>query len=201
MSSTWRPDIMVEITETYFAEDRGHWRKWLEDNHFEKKEIWLIILKKHMKEDCVSYGEAVEEALCFGWIDGTLKRIDDRKHAIRFTPRRKNSIWSESNLKRMNRMIKEGRAVDAGLEIFNARDPEKVAPSVKYRGRGVPVPKYIERIFKEDIKIWEKFLSMTPSHKNQYIGWIHTAKKEETRIRRANKAVEMIRKEIEGGCD
>lgn len=190
---------MVEIKETFFAKDRNKWRKWLEEHHSEKIEIWLVVLKKHVKEDCVSYEEAVEEALCFGWIDGTLKRIDDREHAIRFTPRRKNSIWSESNLERMNRMIKEGKVAGPGLEIFNARNPEKVAPSVKYRGKEVPVPEYIERVFKEDAEIWKAFSSMAPSHKNQYIGWIDTAKKEETRLRRARKAVEMIRKEQKGG--
>jgi uncharacterized protein YdeI (YjbR/CyaY-like superfamily) len=191
----WILDTMVEITETFFAEDRVHWREWLDKYHSKKSEVWLIIYKKHVKEDCVSYDEAVEEALCFGWIDGTLKRIDDREHAIRFTPRRKNSIWSESNLERINRMINEKKVTPPGLEIFNARDPEKTAPSVKYRGKEVPVPEYIEEIFKEDEEIWEKFSSMPPSHKNQYIGWIDTAKKEETRIRRAKKAVDMIRKE------
>jgi uncharacterized protein YdeI (YjbR/CyaY-like superfamily) len=186
---------MVDITETFFAEDRGKWRDWLKANHSRKKEIWLVILKKHVKENCVSYEEAVEEALCFGWIDGTLKRIDDREHAIRFTPRRRRSVWSESNLERMERLIKEGKVEDPGLEIYKARDPEKVAPSVKFRGKEVPVPKYIEAIFKEEMEIWEKFSSMAPSHRNQYIGWIDTAKKEETRLRRARKAVEMIRKE------
>jgi uncharacterized protein YdeI (YjbR/CyaY-like superfamily) len=186
---------MVEITEIFFAKDRGVWRKWLKENHSKKTEIWLKFFKKHVEEDCVSYDEAVEEAICYGWIDGTLKRIDDREHIVRFTPRRRDSIWAESNLRRAERMISEGRMEDAGLDIFNARDRDRVPPSVKFRGKEVKVPEYIERIFKEDMKIWEKFTLLPPSHKNQYIGWIDTAKKQETRLRRARKAVEMIGKE------
>lgn len=189
------PDNMVEITETFFSEDRDHWRKWLDENHSEKKEIWLMIYKKHVDTRSISYEEAVEEALCYGWIDGILKRIDDEKHVIRFSPRRKNSIWAESNLDRVEKLIAEGRMKEPGLEIFNARDKEKIPPSVKYRGNEVRVPGYFEEILREDHEVWERFSSMAPSHKNQYIGWVDTAKKEETRLRRARKAVEMILQE------
>ena len=190
---------MVEITETFFARDRGEWRDWLSKHHRDSAEIWLIILKKHVKEPCVSYEEAVEEAVCFGWIDGTLKRIDDRQHVIRFTPRRKGSIWSESNLERVRRMIEQGRMTEAGLRIFEARDPDLVPPSVNYRGKDVSVPDYFEQELKESPPAWEVFQSFPPSHKNQYIGWIETAKREETRLRRAKKAAEMIIAEKKGG--
>jgi uncharacterized protein YdeI (YjbR/CyaY-like superfamily) len=87
----------------------------------------------------------------------------------------------------------------AGMDVFNARNPENTAPSIKYRGKEVQLPEYIENILKEDIDVWNKFSSMAPSHKIQYIGWIDTAMKEETRLRRARKAVDMIRKEQKGG--
>jgi uncharacterized protein YdeI (YjbR/CyaY-like superfamily) len=186
---------MVEITETLLAKDRKEWMEWLERNHSSKKEIWLILYKKHVSKTSVSYEDAVEEALCWGWIDGILKRIDDEKHTIRFSPRRRTSIWSESNLERVERMISQGRMRSPGLEIYEARDKERYAPSVKYRGAEVEVPQYIQNIFKEDREVWRMFLSFPPSHKNQYIGWIETAKREETRFRRARKAVEMIRNE------
>jgi len=190
---------MVDITETFFATDRKAWRGWLSRNHKEKREIWLTLLKKHVDEPCVSYEEAVEEAICFGWIDGTLKRIDDRQHVIRFTPRRKGSIWSESNIDRVQRMIEQGRMTEEGLKIYEARDPELVPPSVNYRGKKVVVPDYFEKELRSDLVAWNIFQSFPPSHKNQYIGWIETAKKEETRQRRARKAVEMIRAERKGG--
>lgn len=185
---------MVEITETFFAEDRGEWREWLRENHAGKKEIWLILYKKHTGERCVSLDEAVEEAVCFGWIDGIMKRIDDRKHTIRFSPRRKNSYWSESNLERVKRMIEQGKMMPSGMEIYEKRDPLKSPPSAPYRGKEVPAPGDIEMKFMEDTEVWEKFKALPPSHKNMYIGWISTGKKEETRLRRIKKAMEMIMK-------
>jgi len=106
---------MPEIGETHFARTRAAWRKWLEKNHASKREIWLRLYKKHVKKPCVAYDHAVEEALCFGWIDGILKRIDDEQHVIRFSPRRKNSVWSDSNRKRVNRMTRQGKMTEAGL--------------------------------------------------------------------------------------
>jgi len=134
--------------------------------------------------------------LCYGWIDGIMKRIDDREHTIRFSPRKKNSFWSESNLDRVKRLLAEDRMMESGIRIYENRDKDRSPPSVKYRGKDVKVPEYIEKILKEDRDVWDKFRSMAPSHKNQFVGWIDTAKKEETRLRRARKAVEMIREEI-----
>ena len=185
---------MVEITDTFFAEDRETWRGWLLENHTSRKEIWLILYKKHTKEKCVSYEEAVEEAVCFGWIDGIMKRIDDRKHTIRFSPRRKGSVWSEANLKRAERMMDQGKMMSSGLEIYEQRDPQKSPPSAPYRGKEIPAPGFIEKKLMEDPEVWEIFKSLPPSHKNMYIGWISTAKKEETKLRRIKKAMEMLRK-------
>jgi uncharacterized protein YdeI (YjbR/CyaY-like superfamily) len=108
------------ITETFFAADRVTWRDWLERHHIDKSEIWLVFLKKHVDEPCVTYDEAVEEALCFGWIDGVLRRIDDREHAVRFTPRKPGSVWSESNVVRVERLIAEGRMTEAGMALVRA---------------------------------------------------------------------------------
>jgi len=190
---------MVEITETFLAEDRREWMEWLRRNHASMKEIWLVLYKKHVDKVSISYEDAVEEAICWGWIDGILKRIDDEKHTIRFSPRKRTSIWSGSNLDRAERMIAQRRMRKAGLEVYEARDRERYAPSVKYRGAVVEVPGYIEEIFREDGEVWKKFSSFSPSHKNQFIGWIDTAKKEETRLRRARKAVGMIKAEMGAG--
>ncbi len=189
----------MDITETFLARDRPEWSEWLRKNHSTKKEIWLVLYKKHVDKVSISYEDAVEEAICWGWIDGILKRIDHEKHTIRFSPRKRTSIWSESNLDRAERMIAMDRMRKPGLEIYEARDKDRYAPSVKYRGHEVEVPDYIEKIFREDGEVWERFSSFPASHKNQYIGWIDTAKREETRIRRAQKAREMILKEKESG--
>ena len=87
----------MEITTTFYAPDRAAWRAWLAANGQAEREIWLIFYKKHTGTPCVSYDEAVEEALCFGWIDGLIKRLDDDRYAQRFTPRKPGSSWSESN--------------------------------------------------------------------------------------------------------
>ncbi len=108
---------MPEITETFFAADRSAWRQWLEQHHATSSEIWLILLKKKAAEPCVSLAEAAEEAACFGWVDSQLRRIDDRSHALRFTPRRPDSVWAESNKARVEKLMCEGRMTEAGLAL------------------------------------------------------------------------------------
>lgn len=94
---------------------RNEWRAWLEENHATAQELWLVIYKKHTGKVGVTYEEAVEEALCFGWIDGVMKRLDAEKYALRFSPRKKGSVWSESNKRRVTKLIKQGRMTEAGL--------------------------------------------------------------------------------------
>jgi uncharacterized protein YdeI (YjbR/CyaY-like superfamily) len=103
------------ITETFFAADREVWRAWLAAHHAERGEIWLVFLKKHVGEPCVTLDEAVEEALCFGWVDSLLRRIDERSHALRFTPRKATSQWSPSNKQRVERLVAAGRMMPAGV--------------------------------------------------------------------------------------
>jgi uncharacterized protein YdeI (YjbR/CyaY-like superfamily) len=91
------------------------WRAWLQANHGVEKEVWLTMYKKHIATPCVTFEEATEEALCFGWIDSTMKRIDDEKRALRYTPRRKGSSWSERNKKLVTKLIEQGRMTEAGL--------------------------------------------------------------------------------------
>ena len=105
----------MEIGETLFFTNRQDWRKWLEKNYEDKKEIWLIYYKKHTKKPTIHYEDAVEEALCFGWIDSTVKRIDEEKHAQRYTPRNLKSVWSKQNINRVKKMIKEGKMTNLGL--------------------------------------------------------------------------------------
>jgi uncharacterized protein YdeI (YjbR/CyaY-like superfamily) len=189
---------MPEITERFFARNRTEWRSWLESHHADKAEIWLILLKRHVDEPCVSYPESVEEALCFGWIDGILKRIDDRQHAVRFSPRRKGSIWSSSNLTRVEHLMREGRMQSAGLRAYQERDPGKCLSPGLPPGQTLELPDYFEAALKSDPRVWSRFGSLSTSHKKRYLDWIAIAKREETRIRRARKAVEMIREEMEG---
>jgi uncharacterized protein YdeI (YjbR/CyaY-like superfamily) len=104
----------MEIGETLYVTTRDDFRKWLEENHNSKKEIWLIQYKKATKKPSMNYVDAVEEALCFGWIDGTQKSMDAERYALRFSPRRAKSNWTETNKERARRLITEGKMAEAG---------------------------------------------------------------------------------------
>ncbi len=110
----------MEIGETLLVTTRHEWHGWLEQNHHEYKEIWLIYYKKTTGKTGISYEESVEEALCFGWIDGAIKGIDQETYAGRFTPRRPKSPWSDSNRERVGRLLREGRMTEAGLAVLPA---------------------------------------------------------------------------------
>lgn len=108
----------MEITETLHANSREEWRAWLEDHHATNKEIWLVSYKKATGKPRITYEEAIEEALCFGWIDSTGKSIDAERTALRFTPRRPKSNWVEANKARARRLIASGRMTPAGLAVL-----------------------------------------------------------------------------------
>ncbi len=147
----------------------------------------MKIFKVGSKEVGIRLNEAVEEALCFGWIDSVMKSIDEDHYVLRFSPRRKGSVWSGNNLVRMRRLINEGRMTDAGLSVLDVpvtEFPEKVS----VRSKEVDIPPFIERYLKADNKAWEFFERYPPSHKRMIVGWIMDAKKDETRQRRLTEA-------------
>jgi uncharacterized protein YdeI (YjbR/CyaY-like superfamily) len=113
--------------ETVFAKDRAEWRRWLAKNFASSDEIWLVFHKKASEKQTVSYDHAVEEALCFGWIDGMKKKLDEECYAFRFTPRKAKSAWSKSNLQRVERLIADGRMMPAGLKAYRCRGLSKTS--------------------------------------------------------------------------
>ena len=119
----------MDIGETVYVGSREEWRRWLSDHHRAKKEIWLICYKKGSSVPSVPYHDSVEEAICFGWVDGMTKSIDDRRYGLRFTPRRTKSNWSDSNIARVTKMLGEGKMEEAGL----AAVPEEVLKAVRER--------------------------------------------------------------------
>lgn len=105
----------MNITKTLYVKDRDQWRKWLFENHDKEKEIWLVFYRKDSGKPRISYNDAVEEALCFGWIDSIEKGTDHERFAQRFTPRKPKSQWSETNKERVKRLIKDGKMTKAGF--------------------------------------------------------------------------------------
>src|SRR5262249_58044492 len=109
----------MKIPKSFYAADRQQWRAWLEKNHKTQTEVWLIYYKKASKRPRIPYDDAVEEALCFGWVDSLVKRIDDEKYAQKFTPRKDTSKWSEPNKKRLRAMMEQGKMTGAGLAVID----------------------------------------------------------------------------------
>ncbi len=174
--------------ELYFS-DREGWRDWLAENHNSSDELSMIIYKKHTGKKCVAYNDAVEEALCFGWIDGKIKRVNDDYYIIRFTPRNPKSRWSAINLERVNKMIAENRMTPAGLLAFNEYLKK---PGLGYDNRSsgeIEVPSDLDKALNNNIDALNNFHKFPPSAKRTYIGWLNSAKRPETRKSRIIKIV------------
>jgi len=164
--------------------DHEEWRKWLEENHSSKEEVWVIIHKKKSAKKGLTYEEAVEEAVCFGWIDSKMQSIDAVSFRQRFSPRKKTSIWSKSNRERAEKMIRKGRMTQAGFETINeAKSNGKW--DTAYSSKIAPaLPKDLEKALKENESAWKNFKEFSNSTKFQYIYWVENAKKDETRRKR-----------------
>lgn len=180
---------MPEITETFCAVNRRAWRAWLAEHHQDKTEIWLLCYKKHTKQRCVSYDAAVEEALCFGWIDGLLKRIDDTQHVIRFTPRKPQSQWSPSNKRRVAAMIRAGKMTEAGLALVRAAKRSGAWQRADESRKEVKVPADLQRALERNQRAAQNFAAFAPGYRRDYIRWVADAKRDETRRRRIREVV------------
>jgi uncharacterized protein YdeI (YjbR/CyaY-like superfamily) len=176
--------------KTFRAKDRESWRAWLAKNHASEREVWVVFPKKQTGERCMSYEDSVEEALCHGWIDSIIKRVDDNSFARKFTPRTDNQNWSELNKRRVAKLIQEGRMTEIGLaKIGYSNAEQKPRPSIP---KVVPVPAFMEQALRKEKKAWENFESLAPSHKRNYVVWVTWAKREETRAKRLQEAIQLL---------
>ena len=174
---------VIADSDTFFAADRAAWREWLERHHAARTQVWLLLHKKHVEEPNVRYDEAVEEALCWGWIDGLTKRWDERSYAVRFTPRKPGSVWSESNVERVTRMIAEGRMTPAGQALVDEAKRRGTWDEAA-SGRLDVTPPDLEAALAGVPAAQEQWATWAPSHRRQYIYWVLDAKRPETRARR-----------------
>lgn len=155
------------MNELYFK-NREEWHNWLSKNYLKEDSVWIIFYKKGTNKPTVTYEEAVMEALAHGWIDSTVNKIDDEKYKQRYTKRRKGSVWSETNLKRVQQLIKENRMTKEGLEA--AKDV--LAGKVKVEKGSFPdatMPIEFERELKKDKSAWDNFNKFAPSTKKLFI--------------------------------
>jgi len=178
------------MEDAQFFHNREEWRAWLEAHHNNEDQIWLVHYKKRSGKGRLSVGEGVEEAICFGWIDGKLRRIDDDKHIVRFSPRKKKSVWSKTNKERAKRMIESGRMTQAGLakiEEAKRSDYWDDAYTNKVKEK---MPADLKNALTRDKKAWSSFQNFANTYRNMYIGWINSARTSETRRNRIRKVVE-----------
>jgi len=169
--------------------DRAAWRTWLERNHESEKEIWLVYAKKHSKMKSVSYEEAVEEAICFGWIDGQVRTVDEDRFTQRFSPRTKKSRWSELNIARAKKMIDTGLMTDTGRAIFDdAMKQERTVPSLT----SYSIPDELEAALAFSPVALRNYQNMASTHRLMYAAWVSSAKRPETRQKRAEKSIELL---------
>jgi len=175
--------------ETLYIKDRIEWRKWLEKNYDSVKEIWLIYYKKHSGKPRIPYDDAVEEALCFGWIDSLVKTIDDEKYMQKYTPRKKSSIWSEHNVNRCKKMIKEGKMTEAGMQLIDEAKKNGKWEKAYSTKKMFDLPEEMANALNKNKSARENFNNFAPSYRNNYIHWVLSAKREETKNKRIKEVV------------
>ncbi len=179
---------MTTLKATFFA-TQNEFRDWLEKNHLTQTELLVGYYKVGSKKTSMTWPQSVDQALCFGWIDGVRRTIDSESYCIRFTPRRPNSIWSDINIKKIEALSEAGLMTEAGWKAYSYRTEHK---SRIYSHEKDPssLTSAFEKEFKSNPIAWEFFNSQAPSYKKVMIHWIMSAKQEKTQLSRLQKAIE-----------
>src|SRR4030081_1053247 len=172
-----------------FFKNPAAFRKWLAANHAKSKELWVGFYKKSSGKPSITWPESVDEALCFGWIDGIRKSVDEVSYKIRFTPRRPGSIWSSVNIKHATALTAERRMRPAGAKAFAARRENK-SGIYSYEQRREKLEEPYNSMLKKDKAAWDFFQAQPPGYRKMVGWWIISAKKEETRLKRLEKLIE-----------
>lgn len=171
---------------------RQEWREWLSRHHDENAGIWLVFHKKDTGKPALAYGAAVEEALCFGWIDSTIKKINEEKYARKFTPRRPGSRWSVLNKKRIEKLTRQGLVTPAGLAAVVQAKESGTWDKPDRQDIPTAVPPELACALAANAKARGPFNNLAPSYRRQYIAWIAAAKRPETRDRRIKEAIALL---------
>lgn len=179
----------MEITNALYFPNRREWRRWLAQNHDKETEAWVLRYKKNSGKPSVSYEEALEEALCFGWIDGRMRGVDSEKSAVRFSPRKAKSRWSKVNKDKAEKLIEQGKMVPAGLaKIEEAKKGSNWDNA--YSTRMIEgIPPDLEEALSANQEAWKNFQRFATGYRNTYIYWVNDAKTSETRKRRIAEVV------------
>ena len=169
--------------KSFYARDRRAWRAWLEKNHARGKGVWLIRYKVKTGKQCVPYVDSVEEALCFGWIDGQEKPVDDERYLQLFTPRRPRSTWAATNKARVERLIADGSMMPAGIEVIERAKKDGSWSSLD-AVEALTVPDDLAKAFAKATRAARNYEAFSPSVRKSYLYWLAQAKRPETRAKR-----------------
>jgi uncharacterized protein YdeI (YjbR/CyaY-like superfamily) len=172
-----------------FFATTARFRAWLEGNHDRAPELWVGFHRKGSGKPSISWSEAVDQALCFGWIDGIRKRVDNTSYMNRFTPRKPTSTWSDRNVKRARELIKLGLMAPVGLRAFEARRDNRIG-IYSYEQRPQELPATYARPFRANARAWKAWRAMPPGYRKAATWWVISAKREETRKRRLATLIE-----------
>lgn len=183
----------MQVTKTLYVSTRDEWRAWLEENHDVETQVWLVFYKKHTGQTSMPYEAAVEEALCFGWIDSIIQRMDDERYVRKFTPRKDDSKWSALNKRRVARMIQQGRMTEMGLAKLNYSGVEDDYGRTPQRGaEELIIPRYFKQALMDNRKAGQNFDNLAPSYRRRYLLWIADARTDETRERRLAETIQLL---------
>ena len=181
-----------------FFSSQDQFREWLERNHNSTAELLVGFHKKSSSKKSITYPEALDEALCFGWIDGVRKSLNETSYTIRFTPRKPKSIWSLVNVRHVARLTKEGRMRPAGVDAYARRDPKRTG-IYAFENRPREFSPEFEKAFRKNKIAWTFFEKQPPGYKRTIVFWVMSAKREETRLKRFKLLVELSEKGLRPG--
>ncbi|MFC1760616.1 YdeI family protein [Planctomycetota bacterium] len=178
--------------EQVYVKTRTAWRNWLRKNQKKNTGIWLVFYKKHTGKPSLDYNDAVEEALCFGWIDSIIKKIDDERYVRKFTPRKATSRWSESNKKRVTKLIKQGLMTPSGLALI--KQAKKAGLWAQADRPHIPeeMPRELQLALAKNKKAKRFFDQLVPTYQKHFIGWVAMAKRPDTKARRVHESITLL---------
>jgi uncharacterized protein YdeI (YjbR/CyaY-like superfamily) len=177
---------MAESLITLDIRTGKQWRRWLAQHHASSPGVWLVRHKPHSGVEAMPYEDLVHEALCFGWIDSLVKRLDDDRYAIKVTPRKRTSKWSDINRKRWKELEAAGLLAPAGVAAAPTANRYAARPRIP------ELPAYIAKAFKTNVRAWQHFQTLAPTYRRDFVVWIHIAKRAETRERRIRESIELL---------
>lgn len=183
----------MSLKDALLFHNRDDWRLWLEKNHTIQKEVWLLHYKKRSGKPYLNHIEAVQEALCFGWIDSKLKKIDEERFILKYSPRKSRSVWSKINKENAEKMILSGKMTQAGFDKIEEAKRQGLWDSAYTNKVKERIPSDLKKALQADGNAWENFQGFANSYRNMYCGWVKSAKTDNTRKKRISEVVKRSR--------